>query len=142
MSLQLYFPKPSETLRPFFTIPVAAGQAHQIEQIIEWINLDEYVRRGTESSYYIRVSGDSMQDVDIYDGDLLVVERTECAETGDIVIAEINGEFTVKELKIEKSKLHLVPANGNYKSRQITRKDNFTVWGNVLYIIHKPRRRH
>jgi DNA polymerase V len=142
MSLQLYFPKPSDTLYPFFTIPISAGTAQDIEQIVEWINLDQYVRRGGESTYYLRVYGDSMNDVGIFDGDLFVVERREFAENGDIVIAEINGEFTVKEYKREQNKLYLVPANGKYKTRQIKPKDEFNVWGVVTYIVHKPRKKN
>lgn len=137
MSLQLYFPKSSEKLFPFFTIPVAAGTAKEIEQIVEWINLDEFVRRGNQSTYYLRVVGDSMQDLQIFDGDLLVVERREFADNGDIVIAEINGEFTVKKYKHDRPYLFLVPGNGKYKPRQITKKDNFAVWGVVTHVLHK-----
>lgn len=140
MTLQLFFPKHSENLRPFFTIPLPAGSPQQIEQIVEWINIDEYVRAGAESTYYIRVYGDSMEDVGIFDGDLLIVNRTECAETGDIVIAEIAGEFTVKRFKRENRTLYLVPANQKYAKRQIKRKDDFAVWGVITYILHKPRR--
>lgn len=140
MKLELYFPKTNDKLTPFFTIPVSAGAARDVEQIVEWINLDEYVRRGTEPTYYLRVNGDSMQE-DIYHGDLLVVRRVECAEFGDIVIAEINGEFTVKTLKQQKQHLYLVPSNGKYKSRRINRNDSFAVWGIVDYIIRKTKKR-
>lgn len=141
MTLQLYFAKPSKNLRPFFTIPIPAGTPQQIEQIVEWINIDEYVRSGTESTYYLRVYGDSMEDVGIFDGDLLVVNRTESAATGDVVIAEIAGEFTVKRFEHNSRSLHLVPANQKYQKRQIKRQDNFAIWGVVTYILHKPRRK-
>ena len=141
MNLQLYFPKPSENLRPYFTIPLPAGTPQQVEQIVEWINIDEYVRAGAESTYYIRVYGDSMEDVGIYNGDLLVVERRESAESGDIVIAEIKGEFTIKRFEKKKTSLYLIPANQKYLKRQINSRDNFAVWGVVNYILHKPRRR-
>ncbi len=138
MNLQLYFPKPHETQRPFFTIPIAAGQAQPVEQIIEWINIDEYVRSSTDSTYYLRVNGDSMEEKGIYHGDLLVVARREYAENGDVVIAEINGDFTVKRLNQEtKTDLYLVPANGKYPKRKIKRSDSFAVWGVVTHIIHK-----
>lgn len=141
MNLQLYFPKPHEIKRPFFTIPLPAGSPQEVEQIVEWINIDEYVRAGAESTYYIRVYGDSMEDVGIFDGDLLVVERREYAESGDIVIAEIKGEFTVKKFEKQKKLLYLVPANPKYLRKQISCKDGFAVWGVVNYILHKPRRK-
>ena len=138
MNLQLYFPQTSGELYPFFTVPISAGAAQEIEQIVEWIDLDDYVRRGNEPTYYLRVNGDSME-ADVFSGDLLVVERTAAAETGNIVIAEINGEFTVKRLKHEKPYLYLVPANPNYKRRKIKRKDEFAVWGVVTHVIRKVK---
>ena len=137
MSLQLYFPKAGELPSPFFTIPVSAGQAKEIEQIADWLNLDDYVRRNNHSTYYIRVAGESMQDLNIFDGDLLVVERRESAQNNEIVIAEVNGEFTVKKYRIEKPYLYLVPGNGKYKPRKITKKDAFAIWGIVTFVIHK-----
>jgi DNA polymerase V len=119
------------------TIPIAAGEAHQLEQIVEWINIDEYVKSGMHSTYYLRVYGDSMEEKGIFDGDLLVVERRESAETGNVVIAEINGEFTVKRFNREKKRLFLVPANGKYLKREIKIKDDFAIWGVVTHIIHK-----
>ena len=139
MNLQLYFPKSTGELYPFFTIPVSAGTPQEIEQVVEWIDLDDYVRRGTEATYYLRVNGDSME-ADVFSGDLLVVERTVNAQTGDIVIAEINGEFTVKRLKHERPFLYLVPANPSYKPRKIKRKDNFAIWGVVTHIIRKVKK--
>ncbi len=137
MNLQLYFPKLHDNQSPMFTIPIPAGTAQQIEQIIEWINIDEYVRSGAHSTYYLRVYGDSMEEKGIFEGDLLVVERREYAETGDVVIAEINGEFTVKRFNRERKGLHLVPANDKYSKREIKPKDDFAVWGVVSHIIHK-----
>lgn len=139
MNLQLYFPKQGGLEFPFFTVPINAGAAKDIDQIVEWIDLDDYVRRGSEPIYYVRANGDSME-VDVYSGDLLIVERIENANTGDIVIAEVNGEFTLKKLKREKRKLYLVPTNPDYKPRQIYTEDDFAVWGVVNYILRKTRR--
>lgn len=144
MNLQLFFPQSDGNLHPFFTIPISAGEAEGLEQIVEWIDLDEFVRRGDVPTYYLRVNGDSME-ADVYNGDLLVVERSESADAGDIVIAEINNEFTVKRLqrKIEKRKtvLYLVPANPNYEPRQIRTKDDFAIWGVVTHIIRRVKKK-
>lgn len=139
MNFQLYFPKTTGILNPFFTIPVSAGAARDIEQIVEWIDLDDYVKRGTEPTYYLRCDGDSME-ADVYSGDLLVVERSEIAESGDIIIAEINGEFTVKRLKREQRFMYLVPANPIYDARRIVNTDDFAVWGIVTHIIRKVKK--
>lgn len=139
MSLQLYFPKEGDDIYPFFNIPIPAGQAQSIDQIVEYLNLDEFVRATNYSTYYVHVIGESMEDAGIFDGDLLVVERREYAENGDIVIAELNGEFTIKELE-KKQSLYLVPKNSAYSKTKVIYKDDFNIWGVVKYILHKPRK--
>jgi DNA polymerase V len=136
MNLELYFPEQSNHAYPFFTIPINAGTARNVDQVLEWINLDEYVRSSDATTYYLRVSGNSME-CEIYQGDLLVVERTEIAKNGDIVVAEINGEFTLKRFQREPKGLYLVPSNPAYKPRQIKSKDNFAVWGIVTHIVRR-----
>lgn len=146
MKLQLYFQQLEGNLTPYFTIPISAGQAQELEQIVDWIDLDEFVKRGNVPTYYLRVSGDSME-ADVYNGDLLVVERTDTAEAGDIVIAEINNEFTVKRLqkKIDNKRkiiLYLVPANPNYKPLQVQKEDDFAIWGIVTHFVRKVKNQH
>jgi len=140
MKLELYFPKEAENLVPFFSIPIPAGKAHEVDQIVDWIDLNDFVRRGSDPVYYLRVNGNSMEE-SIFHGDLLVVRRVENAETGDIVIAEINGEFTVKTLKREHKGLYLVPKNGDYKTVKIGRRDKFAVWGIVDFIVRSTRKK-
>lgn len=140
MKLELYFPKESDTLFPFFTIPIPAGKAQEIDQVVEWIDLNDFVRRGADPVYYLRVNGDSMEE-SIYHGDLLVVRRVENAETGDIVVAEINGEFTVKTLRKQDRGLYLVPNNGEYQTVKVGRRDMFAVWGIVDFVIRSTRKK-
>lgn len=121
------------------TIPIPAGQPEDVEQIIEWIDLDEYVQSGSDMVYYLRVTGDSMIDLRIYDGDLLVVDRARHPVSGDIVIASIAGGYTVKLFKRSASNLYLVPANSKYSRRQLKPADNFSIWGVVTHIIHKTK---
>jgi DNA polymerase V len=76
------------------------------------MNIHEYLTRGSANPIsYIRVRSDSIQDIGIRDGDLLVVQRTGFAKAGGVGIAEVNGEFTVKRLKQHRHGLYLVPAN-------------------------------
>lgn len=137
MQLELNFPKEGDNLFPYLTVPIPAGTAHEIEQVADYISLDEFVRAELDNTYYLRVRGDSMNDADIFDGDLLVVMRCETARQGDIIIAEINGEFTVKKFKRQPVGLYLVPANANFEPQKLRHNDLFRVWGKVTFILRK-----
>lgn len=144
MTLEIYIPEQSSNLSPFFPVPVPAGAAIAIEQEAEWINIDRYLCQGMDHVVYIKASGLSMKTKDenrIDDGDILVVRRSDSAQPGDVVIAEINGEFTVKRLKNHAHGLYLVPANDDYPIREVVRSDTFAVWGVVVFVIHKFERR-
>lgn len=138
MNLQLNFPSDDTHLkRPLLSSPASCGRPDIIEQHGEWIDLNEYVQGRSGSVYYIRAFGDSMVELGILDGDLLIVDRLKQPETNDIVIAEISGGHTVKLLKKRERKLYLVPANGAYPTHQINSKDDFAVWGVVTHVLHK-----
>ncbi|MEQ1643747.1 MAG: S24 family peptidase, partial [Pyrinomonadaceae bacterium] len=92
---------------------------------------------------FVRATGLSMKakmEAGIDDGDILAVERTGFARPGDVVVAEINGEFTIKRLKHHHNGLYLVPANTDYPICRVTRTDSFSVWAVVSYVVHKMRR--
>jgi len=78
--------------------PVPAGFPSPADDVKDKIDLNEHLIRRPESTYLIRVQGDSMIDAGIFDGDLLIVDRSIEPTTGDIVIAVVNGDFTVKKL--------------------------------------------
>jgi repressor LexA len=82
----------------------------------ESLNIDEYLVRNKESTYLLQVKGDSMIDEGIMEGDLVLVERRGNPKNGDIVIAEVDGGWTMKYFKKVGEKVHLEPANKNYKS--------------------------
>jgi len=131
-------------LNPFFPVAIPAGTPEQIEQEAEWINIDAHLRNGGDHVVYIRAWGLSMkvrEENGIDDGDILVVHRNGFAETGDVVIAEINGEFTLKRLQMRAQRLYLVPDNDAYPTREVVRGDHFAVWGVVQFVIKKVVRR-
>lgn len=143
MQLQILAPQMSQKLRPYFPIPVPAGPAQSIEQEPEWIDIDQHIRGGQDQVIYVRAVGLSMRskhEAGIDDGDILAVHRTGMAKPGDVVIAEVNGEFTIKRLKHHSHGLYLVPANEDYPIRRIDRADTFSVWAVVSYVIHKMKR--
>lgn len=80
----------------------------------EHLSLDEWLVHDHDATYLLRVSGDSMVNAGILEGDYVVVERTQDSSTGDIVIAEINDEWTMKYLRMKNSKHYLEAANSNY----------------------------
>ena len=91
-----------------------------------------------EATFYGRVDGDSMEDAGICDGDIAVIDRSLEPQNGNIVVAYINNEFTIKYLDLTHRKdgyIELRPANKKYKPIRIDESDNFEVWGVVVWTI-------
>lgn len=85
------------------------------EEMTDTVNLDEYLKTKAGSTYMLKVDGDSMIDAHIASGDMVLAERTDKARDGDIVIANVDGEFTMKYLRKKNDKAWLEPANKNFK---------------------------
>lgn len=99
--------------------------------------------KNPEATFYGRVSGDSMIEVGICDGDIAVIDRSLQPIDGDIIVAYINGEFTIKYLSLshkDEGYIELKPANPNYSPIRIDADDNFRVWGVVVWTIKQWRR--
>ncbi len=94
---------------------VEAGFPTSVEEdLSETLSLDDYLIRYKESTYLLEVKGDSMIEEGIKEGDLVIVERRGTPKDGDIVIAEIDGGWTMKYFKKDGNKVYLMPANKNY----------------------------
>ena len=100
------------------------------------IDLNDILVRHREATFYVRVSGDSMKDAGILDGDLLVVDRSVTARHGDTVIACVDGEFTVKILQLTPN-IALLPANANYQPILFQAEQSLVIFGVVTFVIHK-----
>jgi repressor LexA len=95
---------------------VKAGfPADVAEELSDTINIDDYLINRKENSYMLTVDGDSMIDAHIADGDMVLVEKTNQAKDGQIVIANVDGEFTMKYFKKDGDKVWLLPANKDFK---------------------------
>jgi DNA polymerase V len=103
------------------------------------LDLDELVIQHPEATFYVKVSGESMKDAGIADGDVLVVDRAIDATHNAIIVAVLNGDFTVKRLHQEDETIYLVPANPMYQPVQVTEEMNFQIWGVVTYCIRKVK---
>ena len=123
---------------PMFLESVSAGFPSPAEDYLEdKLDLNDLLIRNPASTFFVRVTGDSMINSGIHSGDILVVDRSLDPKDGSIVIAVINGELTVKRLSRKNGNLSLVPENPNYKKIDITAEMSFEVWGVVSSVIHK-----
>ena len=100
------------------------------------LDLNRYLIKNPAATFFVRVTGYSMMGAGIYSGDLLVVDRSLEPRDKSVVIAVIDGELTVKRIRIGKKKITLEPENENYSVQQITEDTEFEVWGVVTNVIH------
>ena len=99
------------------------------------LDLNAYLASDPKNVFLVRVSGESMVDANISDGDILVVDSKEKPVSGKIVIASLNGEMAVKYFIIEKGKAFLVSANKNFLPIQISDLFQFEIQGVVKHVI-------
>lgn len=115
---------------------VAAGFPTTAEEEIgESINLDDLLVRDIDSSYMLTVSGDSMIDAGIQPGDMVIVDRSAKPKTGDIVVAEVDHDWTLKYFENKNGAIRLIPANKNYKP--IIPQEELKIGGVVNAVIRK-----
>ena len=105
------------------------------EELIDTINLDQYLVRNPEATYLLTVSGDSMIDAGIQPGDIILVEKGGAPKKNDIVIAQVDGEWTMKYFGKDRQGVYLDPANSNYK--RIRPDRSLTIGGIVKAVIRK-----
>ena len=101
------------------------------------ISLDKELVKNKESTFYARVSGDSMLNAGLSDGDLIIIDRSLNPENGKIAVCFLDGEFTVKRIKKERDRVYLVPENRKYKPIEINEDNELIIWGIVEYVIKK-----
>ncbi|WP_430409478.1 LexA family protein [Kordia sp.] len=101
------------------------------------ISLDEQLVNDESSTYYARVSGESMINAGLDNDDLLVIDKNIMPKDGKIAVCYVDGEFTVKRLKITKECIYLIPENDNYKPIKVTEDKQLLIWGIVTYVIKK-----
>ncbi|OGT15011.1 MAG: peptidase S24 [Gallionellales bacterium RIFOXYB12_FULL_54_9] len=100
-------------------------------------HMDEYLTGRRESTFFMRVAGDSMRNSGIYNGDLLVVDRALKPTHGCVVIAVLDGEFTVKQLLHTPDGPMLRAAHPDYPDIQIRPDQDFSIWGVVNWNVHR-----
>lgn len=125
---------------PAFLSPVQAGFPTPADDYVDdKLDLNELVIQRPAATFFVRVEGESMRDANVFSGDILVVDRSLEAKSGNIIVANINGEFTVKRLMIQGQNAYLQPENPKFAAMKIGPDTDFQVWGVVTYVIHKAK---
>ena len=99
------------------------------------IDLNKHLVKHPSSTFYGRVKGQSMKNDGINEGDLLVIDKSLEPVNGKIAVCFLDGEFTVKKIKLKKDVCWLMPANENYKPIKVTPENDFIIWGIVAHVI-------
>lgn len=105
------------------------------------IDLNKELIKHPASTFYGRVVGDSMRDEGIEEGDILIIDKSLELIDDDLAVCFIDGEFTVKRVRLESDAAWLVPSNPDYPLIKVTKENEFIVWGIVTYTIKKNRRK-
>ncbi|MDM7065198.1 translesion error-prone DNA polymerase V autoproteolytic subunit [Enterobacter hormaechei] len=133
------FIRPTE-LREIIALPLSsdlvqcAFPSQAADYVEQRIDLNELLVAHPSSTYFVKAAGDSMIEGGISDGDLLVVDSSRTAEHGDIVIAAVEGEFTVKRLQLRPN-VQLNPMNSAYSPIIVGSEDTLDVFGVVTFIV-------
>ena len=123
---------------PFAADAISAGFPSPAQDFMEsTIDLNKELTDNPLATFYIRVNGNSMINAGINDKDVLVVDRSLEPRDNKIAICFIDGEFTVKRLRLEKDCLYLMPENDSYTPIKVTEDNQVIIWGIVTYIIKK-----
>ena len=101
------------------------------------LDLNKFLITNPAATFFVRAAGDSMLGAGIHCGDLLVVDRSLETRDKNVVLAVVNGEFTVKRIRIKSGKITLQPENDHYKPSEIAGDMEFEVWGVVTFVLHK-----
>lgn len=127
---------------PFVEGGIKAGFPSPCQDYVtESIDLNKEIIRHKETTFLARVSGHSLMEAGICDGDIIVIDKSLEVNDGDFVVAYVDGEFTLKEFKLDKANqcAWLIPHNKKYSPIQVTKDNEFMIWGVLTYTIKKLR---
>ena len=136
-TLDFYIPDYSTEMElPFVDTGISAGFPSPADDFIELtIDLNKFLVKHKDTTFFARVKGHSMKNAGIYDGDLLVIDKSLAPQDNKIAICQIDGEFTVKRIKIEKDIVWLIAENEDYKPIKVTPENELMIWGIVIHSI-------
>lgn len=122
---------------PLFNHTIRAGFPSPADDYVaDTLDLNEHLMPRKEATFLVTVSGDSMIGVGIHNGDILVVDRSLTPANGKVVIAVLDGQFTVKTLEKKRGKIRLMPANPEFEPIEMKDEQELQIWGVVTNVIH------
>jgi len=138
-NLTFFTPKTSDSTGAIFIdTGISAGFPSPADDFRETrISLDEELITNKEATFFAKVSGQSMIGAGLDDNDLLVIDRSIEPENNKIAVCFLDGEFTVKRLRVENDTVWLQPENPDYPTIKITEENDFVIWGIVTSVIKK-----
>ena len=121
---------------PFISAGIKAGFPSPAADFDETrVSIDQIVVKHKEATFYAKASGTSMIGAGIDDGDILVIDRSLEARNGKIPVCFVDGEFTVKRIKVEQDCVYLVPENPKFEPIKVTEENELIVWGIVTHVV-------
>jgi len=121
---------------PFISGGIKAGFPSPAADFDETkISLDHVLVKNREATFYAKASGTSMIGAGIDDGDILVIDRSMEPQNNKIAVCYIDGDFTVKRIKIEKDCIYLMPENKEFQPIKVTNENELIIWGIVTYVV-------
>lgn len=128
---------PSSFKIPLFNHTIRAGFPSPADDYVaDTLDLNEHLMPRKEATFLVTVSGDSMIGAGIHDGDILIVDRSITPANGKVVIAVLDGQFTVKTLEKTRGKIRLLPANPDFEPIEMKDEQELQIWGVVTKVIH------
>jgi DNA polymerase V len=121
---------------PLLSLGISAGFPSPANDFIDIsIDLNRDLIKHPSATFFGRVKGESMKDIGIGDGDLLIIDKSLSPTNGKVAVCFIDGDFTVKRIKLENNKCWLMPANVNYHPIEINEQNDLQIWGIVIHVI-------
>ncbi len=132
-------PETPRLIRPLLSSRVEAGFPSPADDHVERsLDLNEELITHPAATFFLRAGGRSMQGAGIHDGDLLVVDRSIPGESGTVVVAVVDGEFTVKRLTRTTRGMILAAEHPDYPPIPIDSETDVSIWGVVTWVLHQP----
>lgn len=121
---------------PFISSGIKAGFPSPAADFDETrVSIDQIVVKHKEATFYAKASGNSMIGAGIDDGDILVIDRSLEARDGKIAVCFVDGEFTVKRIKVEQDCVYLLPENPKFEPIKVTEENELIIWGIVTHVV-------
>ena len=138
-NLSFFIPNTDDSLElPYISSGIKAGFPSPAADFDgSRISIDQIVVKNQTATFYAKANGTSMIGAGIDDGDILVIDKSIEPQDGKIAVCFIDGEFTVKRIKIQENSLQLLPENPLFEPIEVTQENDFIIWGIVTYVVKK-----